>query len=170
LFLKGIQVIRRLNGREVTTEHLLQVISEMNERATKKMLVALRNETRVDEAKDPADVWNHKIYCQDRRTSLDAPGVKVPLIYTPLVTTEIITFTIDELDELLDFCASCLDVEAVTPKEPAMKKAKNSIMYTSNWQPNPRFTEGRMRLEEVVSRVRSRSLPSASGSASSKGA
>ncbi len=86
-------MISRLSGHDVTTEHLLQVIVEMSERSTKKMLLALRNETHVETAVGVPGAWNHKVYCQDRRTSLGAPGIKVPAICLPLVETPIIEFS-----------------------------------------------------------------------------
>ncbi len=151
-FLKGCQMLRQLQGREITYDHIIQVINEVNDRATKKLTKALK-ETRVVTAVDPSSnekLWNYKVYCENTTLSLSTPGTRYHCIDTKMSTQHIEEFTADELNELLDFCAACLDIDSAPSSalQPAQKKARNTILWDGE-RPNPRFHGFRQRLVEI---------------------
>jgi hypothetical protein len=158
IFLKGVQMLRQLNGKPVTKENILELLEASTERVTAKLMRCIPQYMRMVESKDASSVHNRKIYCEDHRLQLNTAGIRYACIDVNLMPEEVkpYTMTNDELDEILDFVASCLDIEGVNPTQPAMKKAQKSILYrdTQSWAPNPRFSEGRERLARIIGQIR----------------
>ena len=154
LFLKGLQFLRHFKGKAVTKKHILEVLDQCSARTTKMLLKAIPDKMRLVTAADARGVHNHKVYCEDHRVSLNAAGKQFWAIDTKKIHEPIIEYTPDDIDELLDYVASVLDIDAAVPTEPAMKAAKWSVMYDTNtWAPNPRFAEGRAKLADAMSKL-----------------
>ena len=156
-FLKGVQFLREFRGKKVNREHILEVLESCSERVTKVLLKAIPDKMRLVTSCEPKGVRNYKLYCEDHRLSLNTAGKQYWAIDTQKISEPIRFFEHSDVEDLLDFVASVLDLEATYPTEPAMKKAKNELMWdykNKNWNSvNPRFAEGRALLESVVSRL-----------------
>ena len=84
--------------------------------------------TRWIQAKDPSGVHNRKPFVSDERLMLKHPGTKYSAIDLNMVMAntkdEVRALDIEELEEILDMCAACLDLSSA-PRDlgPAQRKA-----------------------------------------------
>jgi hypothetical protein len=148
--LKACTMLEVLDGKEVTREHLLEAIEQLNCRAVKKLVHALGSKRTVWlEAKDPTGVHNHKPFVSDERLMLKYPGTKYLAIDLGKVQAntkdKVQTFSTEELEELLDTCAGCMDLSSAKTQGPAQRKALNHIEWYSE-----AFKRSRTAIREVL--------------------
>ena len=126
-YLKAARMLKHLQTRAITKNTLLDVLSEVNSKVVAKFTRAIPSEITVATAADPSKTYGPErgtIYCEDRRLSLETPGVQYKCLDLKKIQarrSEVVELTHEEVMLILDCCASFLDVEAVECNTPSLK-------------------------------------------------
>ena len=123
-FLKGATLLTHIDGRPVTTEAILAAITSVNDLAERTLGHLANCETLT--AKDPAQTHpGVRTYNESEHLSLSCPG----LVYSALTLQgpDVEVLSPEDVDHVIDVCASALDVEAPPVTTPSAKKATRAI-------------------------------------------
>ena len=125
-FLKRCQLLKNLEGAQITCNSILEVIDRVNSatRARLMNLPEVRQITAIDPDTVPHYGCHWKLVCQDKRLSIPHAGKQIRVIDLRQGTGVVPrTMGAPELDFLVHVCAAMLDVEQAA-QSPAEKDGK----------------------------------------------
>jgi hypothetical protein len=142
-FLKGCVVIKKVAGRELSVETMLQVIEEVNERNDRRL--SRFKECGRYVAANPAG-FGVKVYCEDARLSLNRPGTIVNCL--KICPADLVQLSEKEVIDTLHLAASLMHVEDAQPADAIQASVKSSIVMSPLFQQvrailNRRMLEGK---------------------------
>ena len=102
-FWECCEMLAMLGDRDITTEHILQVIEEANNVLDNKLTKGI-NEVQLRVSKSTRGL-HCQLYCEDRRLSLPRDGMYFKTIMLKDVDREVFQFDNESLMSFLDLCA-----------------------------------------------------------------
>ena len=131
-WLKWCEMLAVLGDRDVTTEHILQVIEEANHVLDNKLTRGI-HEVQVRVSNSTRDV-QCQLYCEDRRLILPRDGMCFKAIMRKDVDREVFQFDNESLMAFLDLRACLMNIENGPTSAPAAANIKNKLQSSELFQ------------------------------------
>ena len=108
--LKGARLIKELNRKAITYEHVIQAVGAISDRAEVSMMKHYADVIKEFESAVLGNQFSTELYCDDIRLSLSAPGRRFRAVDVGAFEKVIPSFSSDELQHLLDVCSAFYDL------------------------------------------------------------
>ena len=127
VILKAAQLLKTLNGHDITEEHLLWAIEELNRKSDIVLMTRLPIQT--IKARNPRDKFETCPFSEDHRLSLMTAGThfKAHVVDHSKEENNIPTLNLDGLQSILHVCAAFVDLTQIEPKGPAQQHALETM-------------------------------------------
>lgn len=132
-FLKGAQVLKCLNGREITFTNLMKCLEEIGSKTFARLEKI--PELRWVTASDPSTHWRaglFKVICEDNNLSLRRAGKQYASINLGALPQLPQTFDEADVSELVDVIAATLDFENAPTAGPAERRIQRNLSINAN--------------------------------------